>query len=167
MHPSPNTSAPLVSLLPRLRARARRLTRSPGDAEDLLQDTVLKLLQALARGDEVNALDRYSMITLRNQARQNWRDHRPLDPLDEDMALTFPDAPLRLACAELEAAIDQLPEDQRSLIRLVAAGNTSPAELACATGLPLGTVMSRLARARARLRNDLGLSKTDPVTALY
>ncbi|WP_420011596.1 sigma factor-like helix-turn-helix DNA-binding protein [Tateyamaria sp.] len=59
---------------------------------------------------------------------------------------------MRLDCADTLAAIAALPQPQRRLLELVIAGETSPRAIALATGLPLGTVMSRLARARAKLR---------------
>ncbi len=167
MHRLTELPAPLVALLPRLTARARRLSDSASDAEDLLQDTVLTLWKVLGRGDKVAELDRYAMTIMRNLARQRWRNRRPTDPLEDEMAQIGPDAPLRLACAELQAAIARLPEDQRALMQLVAAGETSPAALASLTGLRVGTVMSRLARARAQLRSVLGLGKSGSVLELF
>ena len=61
----------------------------------------------------------------------------------------------RLICAETLHAIEQLPANQLRLMRYVCAGETSPKQLANLTGWPIGTVMSRLARARERLREVL------------
>ncbi|MEL7089118.1 MAG: sigma factor-like helix-turn-helix DNA-binding protein, partial [Planctomycetota bacterium] len=69
-----------------------------------------------------------------------------------------PPHPTLLHTLSLHDALDlvaALPKPQRQLMELVAGGETSPRALAAATGLPLGTVMSRLARARAKLRLTL------------
>jgi len=158
---------PIAPLLPRLHARARRLTRSPDDAEDLTQETALRLCQALARTDEINTPDAYAMTVLHNLARQRWRQRKPTEALEDDMALTAPAAPARIACAELRAAIARLPKDQSDLMNMVIAGESSPNRLAALTGVPKGTVMSRLARARRTLRSDMGLADGAPVSELF
>ncbi|WP_299965514.1 RNA polymerase sigma factor [uncultured Roseobacter sp.] len=161
------TSPDLDALLPRLRGRARRLSDSQSDADDLVQETALKLWTALAKGAEVEDLDRYAMTILRNLARQRWRAERPTDPLEEESAAVAPVAPARMACVDLAAAVERLPEAQAALIHMIAAGETSPAVLAERTGLPLGTVMSRLSRARATLRDEMGIARKAPVSDLY
>jgi len=145
------------ALMPRLRARARKLTRSAEEAEDLAQEVALKLWQLLAGDAEIAAPDRYAMIMLHNLARHRWRGTRQTEELTEEMAVTAPVAPARLACAELRAAIALLPRDQRACMELVLAGDTSPQALAAHLGVPEGTVMSRLARARASLRRQMAL----------
>ncbi|WP_299042321.1 sigma-70 family RNA polymerase sigma factor [uncultured Tateyamaria sp.] len=147
-HPTPRR---LVLLIPILSRRARRLARTRAEAEDLVQDTLLSLCQRLRDGTEIEDLPAYAMRTLSNRARRGWR-MQAMDELEEGHALTEPDALLRLDCADTLAAIEKLPKAQRQLMDLVVAGETSPRSLANATGLPLGTVMSRLARARAKLR---------------
>lgn len=148
---------PFAALMPRLRARARRLTRTSDEAEDLAQEVALKLWQMLSEDNDIRAPDRYAMIMLHNLARHRWRGARQTEELTEEMAVTAPAAPARLACAELHRAIALLPEDQRALMHLVMAGETSPQVLATRLGLPKGTVMSRLARARASLRKVMAL----------
>jgi RNA polymerase sigma-70 factor (ECF subfamily) len=142
---------PLIPLIPMLMRRARSLSRDRNEAEDLVQDTLLKLCQRLRRGRQVDDLPAYAMRTLQNEARKGWR-RIGTDELHEDDALTHPDALLRLDCADTLAAVAVLPQPQRHLLELVIDGETSPRAIAAATGLPLGTVMSRLARARAKLR---------------
>ena len=164
---APHMMHPLESLLPRLRARARRLSASTEEADDLTQEAALKLWQVLREGREIDALDRYAMTLLHNLARQRWRAARITEDLADDMAQSHPDAPVRMACHDLAAAIARLPPDHATLMRLVAKGETSPTALARQTGLPPGTVMSRLARARATLRRDLGLPRGAPVSELF
>ncbi|TMM54858.1 RNA polymerase sigma factor [Sulfitobacter sabulilitoris] len=167
MHLCPDIPDPLLRLIPRIRARAARLTSSSADADDLAQDALIKLWQITRRGQRIEALDRYAMTVLHNLARQRWRQARQMEELGEDDATCAPDAPVRMACADLAAAIDRLPRDQARLMHCVAAGETSPAALARATGVPPGTVMSRLSRARTALRADLGLGRGAPVSDLF
>lgn len=157
----------LTALLPRLKRRARRLSDNQSDADDLAQEAVLKLWSTLSKGNGVDDLDRYAMTVLRNLARQRWRSNKPTDPLEEDSASVPPAAPARMACAELAAAVERLPENQALLIQMIAAGETSPSTLAALTQLPLGTVMSRLARARATLREEMGIPSKTPISELF
>lgn len=150
---------PLIALMPDLLRVARRLTRDADRAQDLCQEVLLKLCIRLDAGAEIDDLRAYAMTALRNQHRQRLRrDQIPLGA-PEVMDITLPDAFDACALSEVRRAMSRLPPAQERLMRLVAAGETSPADLARRTGLAPGTVMSRLARARAQLRADLGLEK--------
>lgn len=148
------TTSHLIPLIPSLMRRARRMTRSRSEAEDVVQDTLLNLCQRMRDGAEIEDLPAYAMRTLSNGARRSWQ-RRQTEELEDDVATTAPDALLRLDCADTLSAIETLPDAQRDLMALLIEGETSPAAIAKRTGLPLGTVMSRLARARARLRLKL------------
>lgn len=149
-----------------LLARARRLTRGGAEAEDLAQEAALRLWQRLQVGAQVANPQAYAMTALRHLAQRHRRRMARSCALGDLEPAIGPDAPRRLACAEARAALARLPGPQAALMELVAAGETSPADLARRTGLPVGTVMSRLARARIRLRADLGLPGTTPSAAL-
>lgn len=153
-HPDP---APMADLMPKLLRRARRLTRTRDEAEDIAQETALRFWQVLARKDTIQAPERYAMTMLHNLARQRWRERRATEELTDDMAQAAPIAHGRIACSELQSAIERLPADQAALMRLVINGETSPHVLAKRVGVPKGTVMSRLGRARAALREEIGL----------
>ena len=155
------------AVLALLHQRARTLVSCPQEAADLAQETGLKLWQKQCSGATPDDLAAYAMVALRNQVRSRWRARRPMQELHEEMAQSQPEAPGRIACAELARAMARLPEAQGALMALVARGETSPSTLARITGQPLGTVMSRLARARVRLREDMGLARNEPVRALY
>lgn len=156
----------LIALQPDLQRQARHLTGNPDAAQDLCQDVMLKLWIKLRAGEDITDLRAYAMMALRNGHRQTFRYRQPDTELDDDMQITGPGVFAQLALKELERAIARLPEDQARLIRMVAAGETSPADLAQITGWPLGTVMSRLARARAQLRTEMGLTRSAPVAEL-
>ncbi|KIN61307.1 Sigma-24 (FecI) [Sulfitobacter noctilucae] len=149
--------ADVAQLRPKLLRRARRLAPSADEAEDMAQETILRLWQVMAGPEEVLRPEHYAMVLLHNLARARWRGRRPTEELTDDMAQTVPLAPSRIACTELLTAIKRLPEEQAAIMRLVMAGETSPRVLADRLGVPRGTVMSRLGRARARLREEMAL----------
>jgi RNA polymerase sigma-70 factor (ECF subfamily) len=138
-----------------LHARARRLRACPHDAADLAQETALKIWQMQRDGARMVNPQAYAMTALRNLAHSQWRNHRTFEELQDDSAITLPDAMNRLACDDLHAALSRLPRVQAEIMALVADGETSPRALARITSQPVGTVMSRLARARATLRKSL------------
>ena len=157
----------LMPLLPAMKRLARRLSPSADAADDLAQEAALKIWSTLARGGEIEDLRPYAMATLRNLARSHRRQMRDIVEMKDDTASIPPDAPRHLACAEMLAAINRLPEAQATLMTRVAAGEASPAELAHSINCPVGTVMSRLARARVTLRRDMGLAPNMSVTELF
>lgn len=160
-----NDNIGLTALAHRLRSRARRLGAQPSDAEDMAQETLLRLMQRMARSD-VEDPARYAMIVLQNLIRAGWRARVEMAELEEDSASTLPVGDSRLAVAELRTAIAALPPEQAQVMALVLQGEFSPREIAARLNLPVGTVMSRLARARAKLRVQIGLDAGMPVAEL-
>ena len=158
-------TAELAVLSARLRRRARRLGAMPCDAEDMVQETLLRLMQRMANMP-VARPTHYAMIILHNIARRRWRRAQDHIELAEDNATTLPDADGRLAVAQLQRAIAALPIDQAQVMSLVMQGELSPKDIAARLDLPVGTVMSRLARARATLRDTIGLEAGAPVAEL-
>jgi RNA polymerase sigma-70 factor (ECF subfamily) len=156
----------LTALLPMLSRAAHRIADTPDEAQDLTQEVVLKLWLRLQGGEDITNLRGYALSALRNQMRQGLRERKATDVFDEADTGTAPEVFACLALSETRAMIERLPPDQARLMRLVLTGECSPAALARRTGWPLGTVMSRLARARARLRRDMGIAPNAPVQAL-
>lgn len=165
----PASARAFLALLPDLRRSARRLSRSVEDADDLVQETLLKVWSrlAMARAGASDAapisdLRAYAFATLRNCARTRGQGVPPSGTTDsdaapEDQSDARADPTAHLAATEAMAALDALPEDQRALLRLRAVEGLSYAEIAAETGLPMGTVTSRLSRGRRALRRALGL----------
>ena len=151
-----------TALLPKLKIRARRLTRNVSDAEDLVQDAVLNVIAKQQSGARIDNLAAYTMRALHNQARMSWRKPPPAQMLEDDDAITAPVAMDRLICADTLRAIQNLPAPQAELLMMVSEGETSPLVLAQRTGWPVGTVMSRLSRARHRLKEDLAENAHTP-----
>lgn len=157
--PASDTATALVALIPSLRRAARRLTASPADAEDLVQDALLQIWARQRDGADIAALPAYARATLRNRARRGQR--RPaMGPLDEELlAAPNGDAGLRrIAVSEVLNAIDALPAPQREVLTRVVLKGHTPEQVARDLGLARGTVLSRLARARQKLRMTCGLS---------
>lgn len=145
----------LMRLLPDLQKLARILAPDRDSADDLMQDAFLQVWRQIDRGAPIGALRPYLMTTLRNAHRRRGRMEMPLDQAPQ---LTEPGSALpRIACAEVLAAIDRLPADQAALMHAWMRGADSYADLAKQMNLPVGTVTSRLARARARLRAEFDL----------
>ena len=143
--------------LTRLRARARRLSQSDADAEDLCHDVCLAMLERQACGARIDRPLPYMMTALRHAAQAQWNTtsrHQVLDDADHPQT---DDASLARFCAEVLEHVETLPRADRALLRRVAYEQITPSELAEELDIPVGTVMSRLARARARLRDALGI----------
>src|ERR1700726_4478515 len=144
-------------VIPALRRYARTFVRDVADADDLVQDT---LEQAISRwhqrrsdGDTrtwlFTILHNLAVNHLRRAARRG-REIPLNDSGESDVAVpsTQGDA---LRRDDILGAVGQLPDDQRSVLLLVSIEDASYTEAARILDIPIGTVMSRLARARARL----------------
>ncbi len=156
-----------------LYAMAMRLTRSPADADDLVQDTYLKahrFSDHFEAGTNLKAwLFKILTNTFINKYRRATRERDVLEdagqgPLGEGVmshaamrALTDPvgTALQPLVSAEIQRALDTLPEDYRTMILLADLEELSYKEIAEVVGCPIGTVMSRLHRARKQLQGQL------------
>lgn len=155
----------IAALLTRLKHRGRRLGADAATAEDLAQEAALRLIETMAQKTLVSP-ERYAMIILHNLARARWRNATGYAELCDDSATTLPVADARLNIDALTRAIAALPPDQAAVIRLVLGGSDSPHDIAEILGIPPGTAMSRLARARSSLRLSMGLGKREKIRAL-
>ncbi len=145
-----------------LHAMAMRLTRDPHDAEDLVQDTLLRAHRGIDRFD--GRYPRAWLLTiLRNTHINRIRKRTPhlaFDPdalfgqlpADDGRDTVAEDALDRIADPVLVAAFDRLSEAHRSIVSLVDVDGLSYLEAAELLDIPIGTVMSRLHRGRTRLR---------------
>ena len=161
------TPDPLAALLPDLTRLARILDTSGDTAQDLVQETVLRLLRRAGTLDEIDDLPGYARTVLRNLYRRSHgavREH-PTDTLPDEGVP--PEVFPVLALRDIVLAIETLPPDQAQVLRIVLEGETSPRRIALRTGVPAGTVMSRLARARAHLRRRMELAPDDKVSNLF
>src|SRR5437764_6655565 len=151
----------LVATLPRLRRFARGLTGSATEADDLVQAACER---ALAREHQFQEGTRFDSWMFRI-VQTLWIDHlraREVRKEDADVAeeRLGSDAPVRtiearLALGEVRRAVQLLPTDQRTTLTLVTVEGLSYKEAAEVAGVPVGTIMSRLARARIALQQHL------------
>ncbi len=154
----------LVAMRPRLLRRARRYCGTTEAAEDLVQEALLRVWSRLQSEDEIEEIEAYVFTALKNLARRRRPDPLPLD--DADIPPEPERVTDRLATKEVLQALERLPAQQAYLLRAYAVEGQSYAEISKMYNLPLGTVMSRVARARARLRTRLDLPRDKPVTRL-
>jgi RNA polymerase sigma-70 factor (ECF subfamily) len=149
-----NEAQRLVELIPRLRRYARALAGDRATADDLVQDTLERAwakLHLYRRGTDLRA---WLFTVMHNVHVNRVRAARPTDLLDDEM----PELAQRasqgdgLLVRDLDRAIARLPVDQRSVLLLVTLEEMSYEEVALTLGVPIGTVMSRLSRAREKLR---------------
>lgn len=152
----------LVGVIPHLRAFARSLCKDPTQADDLAQEALAKAWKARDTFEPGTSLKAWTFMILRNQfyseKRRSWRS----TPLDAEVAENTllandnPTAPMELL--ELRAALNKLPDDQREALILVGAGGMAYEEAAKVCQVAVGTIKSRVSRARKAL--EVILSET-------
>ena len=138
--------------IPALRRYARALTRDAETADDLVQDTLVRALRSehLFHGGDIRSW-LYTILTNLNRNRLRSLARRPIiSPIDDNDA---PDAAgPEAGSRDIERALAELVEDQRTALLLVVLEGLSYREVAEVQGVPIGTVMSRLARARMQIK---------------
>jgi RNA polymerase sigma factor (sigma-70 family) len=150
-------SALLEPLIPALRRYAYALLRDHAAADDLVQDTLERALSRWTSRRSDGALRPWLFAILRNlhidahrQARRRGAQVE-IDEVDHRETVAHQEAALE--ARDVLAALEQLPEEQKSLLLLIGVEDFSYEEAARIVGVPIGTVMSRLSRARQRLRS--------------
>jgi len=149
----------LVAAIPHLRAFARSLCNDPTQADDLAQEALAKAWKARDSFEPGTSIKAWTFMILRNQfyseKRRSWRTA----PLDMEMAENTllandnPTVPMELL--ELRAALAKLPDDQREALILVGAGGMAYEEAAQVCQCAVGTIKSRVSRARRALETLL------------
>ncbi|MCA9630466.1 MAG: RNA polymerase sigma factor [Myxococcales bacterium] len=147
-------------LRPRVFSLLVRMTRDTALAEDLTQETFIRLARSAPRLAPDTRLDAWLFTVARNLARDHFRWRRLHRALTSDTSvaesLTRPETPFaRLATSQtgrrVELALAQLSDDERELLLSVGVSGSTPSELARTLGLSAEVVRKRLSRARARL----------------
>jgi RNA polymerase sigma-70 factor (ECF subfamily) len=149
--------AELIAMLPRLHRFARSLCRSSTAAEDLVQATCVKALANAEAWTPGTRFDAWVYQIMRNHwidTLRKTKSEGAVEPLETSPQIAGSGEQQVLAHVELgfvQRAIDELPVEQREVLLLVCVDDLSYADAAAITGVPVGTVMSRLARARRQL----------------
>lgn len=162
-----------LSFLESLYAAALRLTRNRSDAEDLVQDTFVKALRFADRFTPGTNLKAWLLTILhntwRNRTRGRAREAVDVDTgrVEQAAALDGPvaaDTPERILLretldADLQAALDDIPDVFREAVWLRDVDELSYADIAGVLGVPIGTVMSRISRGRRMLFERLSAAE--------
>lgn len=151
----------LIDTLPSLKAFATMLTRDRQRAEDLVQDTVVR---ALARSElfqpgtnfkawTFTIMRNHYIDTMRQQKREALTEVG--DEVLQNMQVTAANQEHRMVLQDLMRALGNLSDEQREVLSLVVVNGMAYEEAATITGCPIGTIRSRLARARRELERAL------------
>lgn len=147
--------AGLLASLPSLRAYARALTRDRDRAEDLVQETLLKAWQYRGRYAPGTNLEGWLTTILRNSfigfhRKRAWEVEDPDEAHAAQLSI-LPEQDIHLEMRDMQAALKRLPPEQREALLLVAVNGMSSEDVAAMKGCAVGTVKSRVCRARSKL----------------
>ena len=146
----------LVALIPHLRAFARTLAGEPAAADDLAQDALVKAWDARASYQMGTNMKAWTFMILRNQfyseKRRSWRQSQLDQETAERTLVAVDDPESPVALDELRQGLAMLPPEQREALVLVGAGGFAYEEAAAICGCAVGTVKSRVSRARRALQ---------------
>ncbi len=158
LRPSPAEEAfrvELMSVLPHLRAFARGLSGRPDFADDLVQEALIKAWTARERYTPGTNMRAWTFAILRNHYLSELRKSRRQTDLDEAtverLLVMEPDQESPLHLGDMEVALQKLAPERREAVLLVGASGFSYEEAAEIAGCPIGTMKSRVARARGDL----------------
>ncbi len=162
MNPDDTTRQALIALIPRLRRFARVLTGTIADADDVVQASLEKAMLNLDQWQPGTRLDSWLFRIARNtwvDDRRRAHNSKGHDDIGEMIDLAGDDGVAVVEASNearmVRAAVDRLPPEQRDVVALVMLEEFSYREAADALDLPIGTVMSRLSRAKAALAKML------------
>jgi len=157
--PSANFERDLVALIPQMRAFARSLCNNPFEADDLAQEALTKAWKNRGSYQLGTNLKAWTFMIVRNQfyseKRRSWRSSQ-LNPEVAERTLVAVDDPVSvLALDDVRQALAMLPDPQREALVMVGAGGLSYEEAAQVAGVAVGTIKSRVSRARIGLQQLL------------
>ena len=151
------TQAQVVAEIPRLRRYARALTGDPTRADDLVQDCLERACTRLALWRHGSNMRAWLFTIMHNLfvnqiRREQHRAEVSLEQFPAEQPTSRPAHDASLELRDLDRALQRLSQEQREVLLLVGLEQFSYAEAARVLDIPIGTVMSRLSRARERLR---------------
>ena len=163
--PVPAPGDEVLVALPRLRAFAISLCGNVERADDLVQETMLRAFAHLDQFEPGTNMSAWLFTILRNLFRSEYRKRRrEVEDVDGSLAesmVSQPEQAGRIEFKELQAALAQLLPDQREALILVAASGLSYEQAAEICGCPVGTVKSRVSRARTQLAALLSINSAE------
>lgn len=156
----------LVEMLPHLRNFARSLTRNTAQADDLVQDTVVKALANVHRFDPQTNLRPWLFTILRNtfysELRRRWREVEDGEGHHAGRLSEAPRQDGKLDFDDFKRAFAQLQDEHREVLTLIGASGCSYDEAAVICGCAVGTIKSRVNRGRRRLEELMAASHKQP-----
>jgi RNA polymerase sigma-70 factor (ECF subfamily) len=162
MSVSPEFKSDLLETIPSLRAFAVSLTQNADKADDLVQETLVKAWDKHASFQPGTNIKAWLFTILRNefysQMRKRGREVQDSDGIMTGRLAVHPSQHGMLDLKDFRAALEQLPEDQREAVILIGASGFSYEEAAEICGCAVGTIKSRVSRARNRLQEILEIS---------
>ncbi|MDI6027520.1 sigma-70 family RNA polymerase sigma factor [Corticibacterium sp. UT-5YL-CI-8] len=158
----------IVELIPALRAFARTFCRNPDDADDLVQDTLVKALNAFESFQPGTRLKSWMFTIMRNTFYTKIKIYTREAPGAADCVATIPatEAPQEWSIRgrEVREALARLPQHQREVLTLIGIFGESYEDTAAICGCAIGTVKSRLNRARLSILDELGETSSSSLT---
>lgn len=155
----------ILSAIPNLRAFAISLSGNVDRADDLVQETVLRALANIDSFQPGTNMSAWLFTILRNLFRSEYRKRRreveDASGMYAESMKSQPEQGSRLEFEELRAALAQLPDDQREAVILVGASGFSYEEAAAICGCAVGTIKSRVNRARNRLAELMSIDSLE------
>src|SRR5262249_20230409 len=155
----------ILAEVPKLRAFAISLCGNLDQADDFVQETLLRAWAHIDQFQRGTNMAAWLFTILRNSLRSNYRKYRreveDADGAYAERMITHPEQNGRLEFEELRGALAQLPSDQRETLILVVASGASYEEAAEICGCRVGTIKSRVHRARAKLAQILDIDGVD------
>lgn len=162
--PAPSIRQSLVEMMPALRAFARSLTRERASADDLVQDTLVKALTHIDKFEVGTNLRAWLFTIMRHEFYDSRRKHAR----ERDHRAALPELPLGArpdqewvtTAHTVQAAVERLPPDQQQALVLTTVLGVSYEEATQICGCPIGTIRSRVSRARERLMDEVKAHNT-------
>ncbi len=157
---SDDVRAQIAALLPRLRRFGRALARSPEDGDDVVQAAIEKALMRTDQWTPGTRLDSWMFRIMQNvwidEVRSRQRRGQTFVPEEEAAHVGVSTTDAQIDAIAVRKAVSQLNDDQRAVVGLVLVEGLSYQEAAAVLEIPVGTLTSRLARAREALQGLLG-----------
>jgi len=157
----------VLAAIPKLRAFAISLSGNVDRADDLVQETMLRALANIHSFQPGTNLQAWLFTILRNLFRSEYRKRKreveDVDGRHADSLVSHPEQDSNLEFKELRVALGKLPQDQREALILVGASGFSYEEAAAICECAVGTIKSRVNRARHRLASELSIERAEDI----
>lgn len=157
----------VLAVQPMLRAFSRSLTKNPTAAEDLFQDTMLRAFKNKDKYIEGSNIKAWLCTVMRNHFYSECRRHTlvsdPDDVFSSHMSVN-PEQEIIIQLHEFERVFDSMTEEHKRSLIMVCIEGLSYEEAAKVESIPLGTMKSRVSRARSIVKEQIGYIDTDQIS---